>query len=83
MSNNGAIFTKWVKGQNFITPDFIRYGREGEYVYELTSGTGFKCPKLYGVTVVTKDGGEQDELSKGGFESLEEAEKYISTLKGL
>jgi len=72
------IFKSNLKGKNFMTPDIIKYGESGTYIYELSEGR-FMDTKMYGVTVLTRRG-ERTELDKC-FSDLEEAKTYIETLK--
>lgn len=65
---------------NFMTPYVERYGKRGKVIYELSSGSGFNCERIYGVTVLSLDGEKQPTLSKGGFTKLSEAEQYIKEL---
>ena len=78
----GQAFRTVVKGQNFITPTVIRYGRVNGFVYELSKGRGIFDPLslIYGVTVV-KGLTNRYDLSQGGFDSLEKAEGYIKSLE--
>lgn len=71
-------FTKFVKGKNFMTPDFIEYGRTGIFVYEITKGRGLDGNDIYGVTVVETDKCKRTELGKC-VDSLEEAREYATT----
>lgn len=66
-------FRKVIKGTNFVTPDIIRYGCVGKYVYELSTGM-LMGTRMYGVTVVAD--GKISDLS-ASFISIEDAEKYI------
>lgn len=61
-----------------MTPDIIKYGESGVYVYELSEGR-FMDTKMYGVTVLTRRG-ERTKLDKC-FSDLEEVKTYIETLK--
>jgi len=72
------IFKSNLKGKNFMTPDIIKYGESGAYIYELSEGR-FMNSKMYGVTVLTRRG-ERTELDNSFFD-LEEAKAYIETLK--
>jgi len=72
-------FQRVVKGQNFMTPDVVKYVKIENGVVELSEGTGFRHEPIYGVTVV-RDGENQHELSKC-CNSMEEAMTYIETLK--
>ena len=48
---NKERFQAVVKGQNFMTPDVLKFGQQGDYVYELSRGSAFN-DEMYGVTVV-------------------------------
>jgi len=63
---------------NFMTPDPIKYGKKGNYLYELSKGD-FMGKTMYGVTVITTEG-EKTELSAGGFETLEQCKTFIKDL---
>ena len=75
-----STFRKTFNNQpNFITPNLVRYGTAGSYLYELASGEGIMGGTTYGVTVLTKTGSKTN-ASKGGFSEYA-AEKYIKDLK--
>ena len=42
-------------GPNFMTPDPLRIGSNGRFVYELSQGSGFEHERIYGVTVLWID----------------------------
>lgn len=72
------------KGQNFMTPDVILYGKvehPGRSVYyELSRGTGFSGEEIFGVTVRDYMGRRfEPDPSKVLF-SRADAENYIKTL---
>lgn len=67
---------------NFMTPEVLRYGKKGDLFYELSAGTGMHGERIYGVTVITTKG-ERTDLSKGGFDDVLKAEKYITSLRQL
>lgn len=52
MDNTSAMFRSVVKGSNFMTPDVLRYGFTGKYVYELSEGRGMDNQPIFGLTVV-------------------------------
>jgi len=65
--------------KNFMTPNVIRYGKRGKYIYELSDGDAFmRSGRIYGVTVLTT-GGEKTELGSN-FQSKQEAEDYIKQM---
>jgi hypothetical protein len=66
---------------NFMTPDVIKYGMAGNYVYEISTGKGFMNDSIYGVTVLERDtGNKRHDLSKC-FGTEEKAYNYISELR--
>jgi len=49
------IFHKVYDGAaNFITPNIVKYGTAGRFVYEVSRGEGFHTSTIYGFTVVDK-----------------------------
>ena len=69
------IFQERFKGQpNFVTPYIIARGMIGGYAVELSGGEIFG-DRVFGVTVLTSDGGDTN-LS-GSFPSQELAAKHI------
>lgn len=79
--NAEATFRDCVKGSNFMTPEILRYGRAGPFVYELATGSGIGGGAIFGVTVVRATKHRTD-LGRC-FSSLSQAEDYISDLAGL
>lgn len=80
------IFSKVFNGQkNIMTPDVLRYGKAGDYYYELSqSDSHYKNAfggARFGVTVLDHLHNKTD-LSKS-FNNLNSAELYIKSLKGL
>lgn len=67
--------------KNFMTPNIVRYGQKGAFLYELSNGRGFGDQLIYGVTVITMDGKKCHSLSDC-HQSMAEAEKAIKNLKG-
>lgn len=65
---------------NFMTPTVIRYGKQGDFLYELSRGAGLFGKPLFGVTVLDLDGTHRHDLSES-FSTIEEAESYIEVLK--
>lgn len=64
-----------------MTPEIVRYGQQGDYVYELSKGTGFSGEGIYGVTVVSsRTKGTRNDLNKM-FYSYKEANDYINDLE--
>lgn len=74
----GQQFRSVVRGQNFMTPTFIKYEEIKDGVVELTAGVFVDTP-LFGVTTVV-NGQRNIDLDKC-FGAREEAEEYIKTLK--
>jgi len=82
MNSPKEIFERVVKGMNFMTPSLIRHGRQGDLVYELSTGPGIiQGTKIYGVTVVDARTREKDHDLSDCFRTQEAAEKHISTLR--
>ena len=42
--------------RNFMTPDILRFGIRGHFIYELSSGAGIDGGTLYGLPVLELDG---------------------------
>lgn len=82
------IFRAAVKGNNFMTPDIIRYDKlTDNMVVELSEGSGLSSERIFGVSVATAN--EQDgkieytyryDLNKK-CDSRAEAEEYIAKLR--
>ena len=76
------IFNRTFNGnRNFMTPVFIRYGRRGDFLYELSTNEARDHDvfgRIYGVTVLTVEG-EKTTLNEC-FDTLEGAENYIASL---
>lgn len=73
------IFGKTFNGEtNFMTPNIVRFGQVGVYIYELsnTGSSGGIFDNMYGVTVLRHDG-STTELSRS-FSSKSAAENYIA-----
>jgi len=65
---------------NIMTPDVIKYGSRGNFVYELSVGEGFDRDNVYGVTVLDRINGEKrHDLSKC-FGTEDKAYTYIQKL---
>ena len=78
---NAQRFKQVVKGKNIMTPTIIKYGQQGDYVYELSKGRGMTDNEIYGVTVVDlRIDKHRSDLSQMFFE-LELAEEYINDLE--
>lgn len=70
------IFNKAYNGQrNFLTTYIVTYGSVPGFIYEISSGKGFKRETIYGVTILTERG-ERTEHNEGGFTSLADAKYY-------
>lgn len=65
-------------GTNFMTPTIERRWTLSSGLHaELSSGTGMRNQPIWGATILSADGVSQYELSKGGFESRQDALDYI------
>jgi hypothetical protein len=75
------VFKTKFKGQpNFMTPNIVRYGKKGEYLYELSKGEGIGGGTIYGVTFLTLEGERPEErVSKGGL-TKQQAEDWIQAV---
>lgn len=79
-SEMGGIFSAIIKGKNLMTPELVRYGQAGPYIYELTTGAGMDRQPIWGVTVVDpRDNSRPAGLSRCCF-SLAEVEEYTELL---
>ena len=80
--NARAHFRNHRKGENFMTPEIIRYGwiRMPDVSYELSRGTGIFTDDLYGVTLSSPPDTAIGKLSDC-FDSREAAEELIQTLR--
>jgi len=74
------------KHPNFMTPELLKYKTIGNYVVELSKGTGIRNEPMYGVSLLEReDGGFSSyiglemEVSKPFFDS-DEAENYFTNL---
>lgn len=67
--------------KNFLTPDILRYGQQGDKLYELSCGQGIGGDALFGVTVISTRGDKLHEFSSF-FPARVQAEAYIKTLRG-
>lgn len=74
---------QFFKCTNFMSPTIIKYDEiiEGTLFVELSKGS-FLSSFIYGVTLADRNGLIKDERDQS-FLSLQEAETYINTLKGL
>lgn len=78
-SDADRVFNETFNGEpNFMTPNIIRRGKQGNYFYELSRGT-FMEDTLFGVTVLTLEG-ERTDLSDC-FQSRDQAEAHIKRLR--
>jgi hypothetical protein len=75
------IFDRKFKGQkNFMTPNIVRYGKKGQYLYELSKGSGIDGGTIYGVTFLTLEGERPEErISEGGLTKYQ-AENLIQAV---
>ncbi|MCK5610470.1 hypothetical protein KAR91_51835 [Candidatus Pacearchaeota archaeon] len=77
-----SIFRATYKGNNFMTPEIVRFGNAGKYIYELSSSgktQGFAA-NLHGVTVLNSATQEKENDLNQSFHSLADAEAYIEGL---
>jgi len=83
--SEGMDYREWQKEHpNFITPELLKYKTIGNYVVELSRGTGIKNEPIYGVTLLEReDTGFSTsigtDISKPFFNSRE-AENYFANL---
>jgi hypothetical protein len=74
-----TIFKETYNNQtNFMTQDIVGYGTRGNYIYELSQGE-FMGDKIYGVTVLTKDG-QKTKLNKC-CHSQREVSEHLASLE--
>lgn len=64
---------------NFMSPNVIRYGSRGDWLYELSWGEGIGGGKMFGVTVIHKRMGRDHDQSQC-FSTKSEAETHIAKL---
>lgn len=50
-----ATFETEYKFTNFMTPDVYCFGKSGNWIYEISTGTDFERMPVYGVTVLYLD----------------------------
>jgi len=79
--SNATKFKQVVKNRNFMTPELERYGQQGDFVYELSSGQGMTGNTVYGVTVVDLRTKEHRHDLSNMFHSYKEANDYINDLE--
>ena len=79
VSTSGAIFNEVVRGKNIITPDVIGFYQNGDFIMELSEGTGFSGDPVYGVTVVSETYKEHEKDLSQMFHSRKEAINYMNT----
>jgi hypothetical protein len=82
-------YRKWQKEHpNFMTPYVIKTERKGDYIIEVSEGTGMNREPFYGVSIIKQDGEKfntqnhpYSEKSKS-FYSKTEALSYAQKVKG-
>ena len=75
------IFYRKYKGQrNIMTPKLIRYGHRGNYVYEVSQGTGMKNETIYGLTVINHNTLDSNAEYSGVFHAMGAVEARILTI---
>ncbi len=75
-----AHLQKYFKGQNFMTPDLIRFEEHGDNVFEISKGVGLSNNKIFGLTIhnkTTRETPEDMEGAQGRYDTLEEVETKI------
>ena len=82
------LFLTTLKGKNFMTPNIIEYGNTGNFLYELSEGTGMSGQPIYGVTVLELLDYETEEVRRRTdmgqcHDSLEDARDHIDILEGM
>ena len=50
------IFRGGVRGQNFMTPEWVSNGQSGDFVFEISQGRGMEGERIFGLTVVEIEG---------------------------
>jgi hypothetical protein len=78
MNAEQAVLTCYNGEPNFMTPNVIEYMETETLCVELSWGTGIFSDKMFGVTVVTRDGERTDHSSC--FQTKSEAMAYINSL---
>lgn len=74
-------FATAYKHKNFLTPNVVEFGETEKFIYELSSGEGIRRgSKMFGVTVLEKDGTKRHDLNSGGLGSEAAARSHISQL---
>lgn len=77
MTDIRAIFRRAYNGhRNFMTPELVGYGQQGQMVWELSKGRGMSTEQLYGVTVIELPNIKRFDLSTC-FKSQADAMAYI------
>lgn len=75
------IFDRVYEGKTTIlTPNIERYGKAGQYLYELSSGYGLLGEKVWGLTVLHLDGTKTEGLNTC-FLCPKTAERFIKSLR--
>lgn len=81
---NGKIFSKVIKGVNFITPIILDYIKCGKHIVEISkTKENPDIDTMYGITVITKTENsykKNDKLCKA-FCDYKEVEQYIKELE--
>lgn len=80
VETSGLTFRKVVKGENFMTPQVLKYITVRDYEVELSQGNGIGGTPIFGVTVVNRVTMEQDHEQSQCFESKKQALAYINEL---
>jgi len=80
-------FRRWAREHpNFMTPHILKLSQRGNFIIELSEGSGFDHKPIYGVTVIEHINNDfkTDTREYGKmFFTMQEAEDYFITLKGM
>lgn len=70
------------KGVNIMTPKIEKFGEcpDSDFIYEFSSGRGFRNQKIFGVTVVNRHTGEKPRELCDCFDSRQEAMNHINSI---
>jgi hypothetical protein len=79
MKPEQAFYCAYKGQQNFMTPRREQpLAVQGEFVYEIASGTGMRGKPIFGVSVVRLSNGERMPKLNGLFDSLADAREYVA-----
>lgn len=77
---NSKEFKSVIKGKNLMTPDVLGYYISGNYIVELSQGTGFSGEQIYGVTVINGETMQREFDLDKCFDNKTNAIKHIEGL---